>query len=452
MGLQPRGQSFVKRSIRIAPQRWSILSWVVILLAVGAFIAAIVMPLWLPRTIRRIIPDRYIAAYAPEPLQAIIFESQSPAILPTALVSHENSNNLLGNTPTSVSQSPTPSASVNTGTRLPDSALPSPTPLLHATSTVPPTEAVALPTSFRLSGLTHIYQGWNNCGPATLTSTLSYWGTGSTQREIADFVKPNPEDRNVRPDELAAYVESIGLRMIVRINGNLELLKRLIADGYPVMIEQGFEVEGKGWMGHYAVLFGYSDEKQIFTSMDSYQGANFPYSYAHIEQFWPQFNKTYLVVYSPDQASEIASLIGGDINDVAMVTNALQSTQQQLSQNPDDAYGWFNLGSDMVALSDYENAAIAYDRAREIGLPWRMLWYQFGPYQAYLNIGRYDDIHLLADRVLADNVYSEESYYYKGLAYVASGDPERARRYFEAALLYNKHYTTAQTALNALAQ
>ena len=39
-------------------------------------------------------------------------------------------------------------------------------------------------------------------------------------------------------------------------------------------------------------------------------------------------------------------------------------------------FAWFNLGSDLVYFDRYEEAALAYDKARELGLPLRMFRYQ----------------------------------------------------------------------------
>ena len=38
-----------------------------------------------------------------------------------------------------------------------------------------------VPTSWHLNGIQHIYQGWNNCGPATLTMGLTYYGYSDDQ-------------------------------------------------------------------------------------------------------------------------------------------------------------------------------------------------------------------------------------------------------------------------------
>jgi tetratricopeptide (TPR) repeat protein len=72
----------------------------------------------------------------------------------------------------------------------------------------------------------------------------------------------------------------------------------------------------------------------------------------------------------------------------------------------------------------WEGAAVAYDQARLLGLPPRMLWYQFGPYEAYLAVGRHDDVRALAEATLATqggrNV--EETYLHLGRALAALGD------------------------------
>jgi Tfp pilus assembly protein PilF len=79
-----------------------------------------------------------------------------------------------------------------------------------------------------------------------------------------------------------------------------------------------------------------------------------------------------------------------------------------------------------------------------------MLWYQFGPYEAYLHAGRYDDVRKLADQTLVTYFRSEEAYYYKALTYMADGNVAEARQQLELALLYNKNYQAAQAALNNL--
>ena len=66
--------------------------------------------------------------------------------------------------------------------------------LLSATGVLAQGNSVAaapnLPPTFQLQGLTHIWQGWNNCGPATVTEALSFFGGTHDQYIAAKWLKP----------------------------------------------------------------------------------------------------------------------------------------------------------------------------------------------------------------------------------------------------------------------
>src|SRR5690606_41571067 len=67
-----------------------------------------------------------------------------------------------------------------------------------------PASAGAPPESAYLMGVAHTYQTWDNCGPATLTMALSYWGWPGDQQRAAASLKPDADDKNVSPAEMAA--------------------------------------------------------------------------------------------------------------------------------------------------------------------------------------------------------------------------------------------------------
>ncbi len=446
-------------------KRFTLNRKVVIWLLIGGsivFLALILTaPFWLVAVLR-LVPDRYIAAYAPEPIREAVFDTDPFQTVPTAAVEADAAQQLLENLgPTNSPVTPTPLPTVRSssdeGAEIPPTQVvpdgPTPTPGFVSEGGEIPT-AGPPPASHYLTGFTHTYQGWNNCGPATITTTLSYWGVEATQNQAAAFLKPDPEDRNVRPDELAAYAESLGYKALVRVNGDLEVLKQLISAGFPVMVEKGFDPEPDrlGWMGHYLVLTGFSDADRAFNTMDSYLGPNLEEPYDELNQYWWHFNRVYLVFYPPDRAEEIIAIVGEDMDDQTMYTRSVAYAQEQLNLNPNDAFGWFNLGSSLLALGDYENAAIAFDQARDLGLPWRILWYRFGPYEAYYQVGRYDDMVGLADSILVEsnNPYSEEAHFYRGMAFQAQDQIDRARQQYNQAIRLNANYTRAKEALAAL--
>ncbi|MBI4675838.1 MAG: C39 family peptidase [Chloroflexi bacterium] len=305
--------------------------------------------------------------------------------------------------------------------------------------------------AMQLGGVVHEAQRFNNCGPTTLRMYLSFYQyTQDTQIEIANVLKPNKDDRNVSPDELVGYARRKGFRALVRVNGDLERLKLLMSNNIPVMIEEGYDPPRakQGWMGHYLLLTGY-DETGI-TAQDSYNGPNQSVTWQALDGHWRNFNRTYLLVYTDVQAKVIDAILGQDVDDATMYAQAAQRAQDEWNANPNDGFAAFNLGSSLVALGEYEAAAQAFDQARFLKLPWRMMWYQFGPYEAYYRVGRYEEVIALADTTLKPSGDLEESYYYKGLALEKLGRTAEARAAFETALRYNANYQAARRAFAAL--
>ena len=341
--------------------------------------------------------------------------------------------------------------------------------------TVPPTETptpeptatlAPLPVSARIEGLVNIPQGFNNCGPANMTVVLNFYGLDTTQNEVAAYLKPNAEDRNVSPWQLSDYVnEQTSMRSTAHSGGTLELLKRLIAAGFPVVVEKGYDpTAAEGWYGHYLTVFGYDDEAQIFNAMDTYLGPFNPTGaverYESMAELWQHFNYTFFVIYPPGRESELQAILGEDMLDAQqMWQNAALKAQEEIAADPENAFAWFNLGTSMTRLGElsgtqsyYQQGAEAFDTARTIGLPYRMLWYQFRPYIAYMKTGRYQDMIDLADATLTtpggSNV--EETYLYRGHANSFLGNISAAISDMERALELNPNFYPAQIALDSL--
>lgn len=325
-----------------------------------------------------------------------------------------------------------------------------------------------LPQRVHLPGMPRIQQSFNNCGPANLTQVLNWYGDETTQADAASYLKPNPEDRNVSPWQLSDYVNTFtNLSSTVHAGGDLELLKRFIAAGFPVVVEKGYEpntARSQGWFGHYLTIFGYDEAAQTFDTMDSFlpvpeeTGRADPYDV--IEEYWQNFNYNFYVVYRPEQEAEVHQILGPDMLDpVTMWENAALRAQADIDSDPEDAFAWFNLGTSLTRLGEitgdiefYENGAAAFDQARTIGLPPRMLWYEFRPYLAYMKVGRYDDMITLADSVVETqggrNV--EETYLYKGHALLFQGDGPGAAAAYEKALQLNENFYPAEIALQSI--
>lgn len=339
-----------------------------------------------------------------------------------------------------------------------------PTPqLIPATTPTVVVLPMPLPEKITLNGAQHEYQTWNNCGPATLAMALTYWEWDGDQRPIAALTKPNSRDKNVMPYELSDYVrEETGLEVVYRTGGDIDLLKHFLAAELPVILEKGFEGRDfDGWMGHYVLVTGYDETERKFIVQDSYYGSDQSIQYEDLESNWRAFNFTYLVIYPIERQKDVVAILGPHFDVEYNNRSSAQVASEEAVQlaGRDQFFAWFNLGSSLVQLRNYAGAALAYDKAFAMypdipdqERPWRMMWYQTGPYWAYFYTGRYQDVKDLATTTL--NAMSEpvleESYYWRARALEALGDYDRARTDLRTALKYHPGFEPALTRLQQL--
>lgn len=321
---------------------------------------------------------------------------------------------------------------------------------------ISPVPAATLPSAQRMEGVAHVYQTWNNCGPATVSMALSALGVSRDQREVARFLKPDPEDKNVSPDEMTAYIATLpDLAAIDRQAGDLDLLRRLLGAGFPVIVETWFEPDPGDEMGHYRLLLGYEDGTETgegqFLAHDSYLGPDRPLAYASFDADWRRFNRRFVVPHRRVDSSRLLAILGplGDAREAASV--ALARARAESAATP-DAAAWLNLGSSLLLVGDASAAAAAFDQALALGLHWRTLWYQFGPFEAYAAVGRWEDLRTLAAANLANAANLEESLYWMARAEAAAGESDLARRHLEKALDHRPGYAAAAAALAELSK
>jgi hypothetical protein len=368
---------------------------------------------------------------------------------------------------------PPPTATMIPSTPTPTVTLPPPT----ATSTPRPTENIPAtfaaaeaemdpispqnwPASALNTGFTWDEQTWNNCGPTTVTIAMSYYGWSQDQAWAENRIKPNREDKNVSPHELVRFVneQGDGINAMYRHGGDLDMLRRLVGAGYPVIIERSHMFEGYEWIGHYQAIVGYDDGAQEFIVMDSFlgdgeDGLGITETYAEVEAGWQEFNRIFIVVYPPSQEANVFSLIGNERRTLeASAEHAYTIAQEEARADQTDAHAWFNMGTSLNILGRHEEAQVAYDKATSLDqIRWRMYWYQFGIFETYYEVGRYDDVINLVENNLSNNGrYVEETYYWQGKVREARGDLAGARESYRRALSMNRYYDDAEQALNAI--
>jgi tetratricopeptide (TPR) repeat protein len=221
-----------------------------------------------------------------------------------------------------------------------------------------------------------------------------------------------------------------------------------------VMIEESFYFDTPYWpnddlwAAHYLLLTGYNETDQTFTGQDSFDGPNQVIGANTLDSYWQIFNRVYLLVYAPAQEGTLKTILGENWDPDLNRQHALEVSQAETQSQPNNAYTWFNLGSNLVYFERYGEAASAYDTARNLGLYQRMLRYQFGPFFAYFNDGETTELLTVTEYALERTPNSEEALLWQGWALFRMGKKQDAVSDWQKALEYHPGYQDAQYALD----
>ena len=361
-------------------------------------------------------------------------------------------------------------------------ASPTVTPPPAQTTNTPTITYTPIPASVILDNIVFVSQNdrWNFCGPANLTMALNYWGWTGTKYDVGAVIKPgandptlDPDQRtntdiNVMPYEMVDFVnDTTPYNALYRYGGDLDLLKRLIAAGFPVITEKGINQvlppEGTlQWAGHFAFTTGFDDIQQVFIWQDSYLteaepiGKNKRTSYSDYTRYWRAFDYVFIVVYPPEREVKLFQVLGKWTDETWAAQNALTIAEQEPKSltGIDSLFNLFDKGTSYGLSGDYGNAALAYDQFFQLyeampsnDRPYRIFyWYQTGALKAYYYTGRYQDVINLANKHLA-SIKSprslEESLYYRALAEAELGLYDDAYADMRQAVYYNMNFKLA---------
>ena len=305
-----------------------------------------------------------------------------------------------------------------------------------------------VPATFELDGMGLEYQTMNNCGPANLSMYVTYWGWPSTQDVTKAGLRTHEDDRNVMLSEMRDYVfEKTNLSALIRYGGTIDIVKRLVSGGFPILLERGHTDPKNGWMGHYSIVTAYDDANQTVRIPDTLLGV-MNLSYSDLMLDWAHFDGIYLVVYPPEREAEVLALLGPDADPAKNLQNTLDQVTARIPQvsGRELFFTWYSRGSVLVEMQNYIEAARAYDQAFGVYAqlspderPWRITWYQVGAYPAYYYTGRYQDCLNLAMQTLSNKRSPElpETWYWAGRAAAALKMTDDAISDYRKALEYH---------------
>lgn len=310
---------------------------------------------------------------------------------------------------------------------------------------------------------------WNYCGPSNLSMALNYWGWEGDRDDVGLEIKSNDKDKNVMPYEMVDFATvNAGLGAISRVGGNIDLIKRFLANGFPVLAEKGYvqrDSSGKwAWMGHYQFVTGYDEAGGYLVVQDTYKdGPNFRVPYETFNNGWRDFNYLFIIVYPYEREADVLSLLGDWADEGWATGHALERAQQEVLTltGVEQFFAAFNVGTSHVLRQSYVDAGVAYDYAFQLyaslpddrDRPYRMLWYQTGPYFAYYYSGRYQDVVNLATTTLEETIAEpvlEESLYWRGLANLVIGNRDASIQDFRDSLVIHPGFSPSVFQLQQL--
>jgi tetratricopeptide (TPR) repeat protein len=322
------------------------------------------------------------------------------------------------------------------------------------TSLTPTVQVKSPPVSYVLRQGRFVSQSFNNCGPATLSMALSFYGKDIDQETLADRMRPfhNPrggiDDKSIFAPEFVRYAKEYGYESLERPNGNVEMVKKLIANNIPVIVRTWLHPNED--IGHFRIVRGYNDETQTFLQDDSYEGPNLSYNYDEFLSMWQPFNYGYILVFPKEKHDVVAAILGEEMDPNVAYRNSITRAEKELTENPETFYPSFNIATASYHLGEYGKTVEQYEHVA-VKLPPRMLWYQLEPIQAYQTTGDTEKVFTLTDRILSNgNMAYSELYQMRGEEYLKQENKEAAKVEFEKAVYYNSHFEPAIKALASM--
>ncbi len=220
------------------------------------------------------------------------------------------------------------------------------------------------PAAYFMGQLKHSVQTLNNCGPASVVSAMSFYDLDVSQEEARQVLRPYAASRGMSQHVIPPYVAKFGLQAKVRLNGNDDLIKALVANDIPVIVLQYISETWR--IGHFRVVQGYDDRAGVFYANDSLLGPNVAIAYRSFDARWDYNWSYYVPIFRPDQAPLVAAILGPDWTDKGMYARTIPSLEAKLAADPKDWRTWSRLVEAMTGAEHYQDALDHLDYYTEL--------------------------------------------------------------------------------------
>ncbi len=350
-----------------------------------------------------------------------------------------------------------------------------PPPAAVPLQSAPVDDSPPLPRKAALPGrMPFMWQTLNNCGPSSIVMSLGYYGIETSQDQIQREVEDNPNRviptqvlarsggfaHMTGPWDLIAPIRGRGLEAKQRWGGDIRVVRRLIASGFPVIVFQWLEPGAS--VRHFRIVRGYDDDLGVIYTNDSYLGQNRPIPYGEFMSTWRFSNRWYMPVYRKSEEEALKRALGAEFDDTQMWAGVVARAQAEAAQAPQDAEVRANLGDALAKVGMWPQATEQWEAAQALSRPSGLTAGQWAARmgaklaQGYIKIGDPERALPKADEVLrsaGDNrtpwtmLSVAEAWRAKGDAYVALGDAARAGAAYQQALAVNPRNNDARKPL-----
>jgi tetratricopeptide (TPR) repeat protein len=143
----------------------------------------------------------------------------------------------------------------------------------------------------------------------------------------------------------------------------------------------------------------------------------------------------------------VQAILGRDFDPSQNAEHALNDARQAAASRPDDGFAWLNFGSDLYRAGNLPEARAAWDRARQLQLTGRTLWYTIWPAAVYNRLGEYQHALEVVAIPLGTDPFNAEALLERGNAYRGLGNKDRARADYAMASEVDPSLLPARNAL-----
>ena len=294
-----------------------------------------------------------------------------------------------------------------------------------------------------------------NDGAAILSALLRYWGYIENQYQIANFIHPDPLDPFISFDDINQYITANyeELMVVVRLNGDAEILNALLKQNIPVLIlvlQQGkfsFWLQDDHQEAHYLLILGYNSNDHVYYYQDTNNGNTLEISEEDLLSCWYPYQRQYMLVYPLEKDAEVRQALLENYYEelnLQRAMNKFRTDSEKLSDNP---YTNYNYALTLHRDGDNSGAWNYFQNALDLDLPQRYFNYQQDILQTALELGYADDLETLIRPGLNRNSHDEILTLYLGWADILRGNYKKGAAYFFTAEKINPDSEAVRYAL-----